>query len=422
MFEQLFRWLLQTGLSDLTAVILARLGGIVIALLVSLLAYLFLRYVVIPFLHVSIIRSKPVWDDLIDQNQVLNRLALLAPAIVIFLMAPLALEGYPQWIAVVNNLVFVYVVVVGILISGALLNALVDIYYETATRQIPLRGFVQVVKIVLIIIGVMMIGSIVLDRTVLVLLGGLGASTAVLLLVFQDAILGLVAGIQLTANKMLVRGDWIELPQHGANGEVLDVALTTVKIQNWDKTITMVPTQSLVTESFRNWRGMQESGGRRIKRSIFIDVNTIRLLDEALLTRLRQIQRLQPYLAQKEQELKVYNAEHGIDDSSIVNGRRLTNIGTFRAYVIAYLQNHPMVNQEMLLMARQLDPTPNGLPLEIYAFCRSTEWLVYESVQADIFDHLFAVLPAFELRAYQNPAGTDFQNLLRRSHQSVTTS
>jgi len=372
-----------------------------------------LRHVVIRFLQRAIIRSKPVWDDLIDQNEVLHRLALLAPAIVVFLLAPLALEGYPQWIAVTNNLVFVYVVVVGILIIGAFLNALVDIYYTTATRQIPLRGFVQVLKIVLIIIGVLMIGSIVLDRAVLVLLGGLGASTAVLMLVFQDAILGLMAGVQLTANKMLVRGDWIELPQHGANGEVLDVALTTVKIQNWDKTITMVPTQALVAESFRNWRGMQESGGRRIKRAIYIDVNTIRLLNEPMLTRLRKVQRLQTYLAQKEQELAQFNAAHGIDDSSIVNGRRLTNIGTFRAYVIAYLQHHPMINQEMLLMVRQLDPTPNGLPLEIYAFCRSTEWLVYEGVQADIFDHLFAVLPEFGLRAYQNPAGTDFQRLLK---------
>lgn len=414
MFELLFRWFVVAGISEGTAVTLARLSGIGIAMLLSLLAYLFFRFAIIPFLHISIIRSKPVWDDLIDQNRVLNRLALLAPAIVVFLLAPIALEGYSQWIAAVNSLILIYVVVVGILISGAFLNALVDIYYATAERQIPLRGFVQVVKIVLIIIGVMMIGSIVLDRTVLVLLGGLGASTAVLLLIFQDAILGLVAGVQLTANKMLVRGDWIELPQHGANGEVLDVALTTVKIQNWDKTITMLPTQALVTESFRNWRGMQESGGRRIKRAIFIDVNTIRLLDEGLLRRLRKIQRLQPYLTQKEAALEAHNAEHGIDDSSIVNGRRLTNVGTFRAYILTYLQNHPLINQDMLLMVRQLDPTPQGLPLEIYAFSCSTEWSIYESVQADIFDHLFAVLPEFELRAFQTPAGRDIQVTLSR--------
>lgn len=419
MFELLFRWLIEMGVADGTAVTLSRYGGIVLSLLAALLAYLFFRIFFLRFLHRSIIRSKPTWDDIFEESHVFNRLALLAPALVLFVIAPLALEGYPSWISAVNNVIFIYVIVVSILVIGASLNAMMDVYYATAKRQIPLRGFVQVIKIGLIISGMLLIGSIMFDQTVLVLLGGLGAGTAVVMFIFQDLLLGLVAGVQLTTNKMLARGDWVELPQHNANGEVLDVALTTVKIQNWDKTITMLPTQALVNESFRNWRGMQESGGRRIKRAIMIDINTIRLLDAEMVANLQQIQALRPYLATKTAELAEYNAAHDIDDSSVVNGRRLTNIGTFRAYVMAYLQSHPQINQEMMVMVRQLDPTPTGLPLEIYAFSSSIEWVIYEGVQADIFDHLFAVLPEFGLCAYQKPAGTDLRPLLAAYSQGV---
>ena len=230
-----------------------------------------------------------------------------------------------------------------------------------------------------------------------------------LILVFKDAILGFVAGIQLTANKMVARGDWIEMPDYGADGDVLDVSLTTVKVQNWDKTVTTIPTYALISNSFKNWRGMQESGGRRIKRSINIDVNTIKFCDEEMLARFGRIQHIAAYIEHKKEELAAYNQEQRADLSSLVNGRRLTNVGTFRAYVAAYLRHHPMVNQDMTFLIRHLAPTEHGLPIEIYVFCSDIVWANYEAVQADIFDHILAIVPQFDLRLFQAPAGSDFR-------------
>jgi len=230
--------------------------------------------------------------------------------------------------------------------------------------------------------------------------------------VFKDAILGFVAGVQLTTNKMVAIGDWVEMPKYNADGDVIEVALTTVKVQNWDKTITTIPTYALITESFRNWRGMKESGGRRIKRAICIDMNTIALCSEEMLQRFSQIQYISEYIAQKKKEVAEYNKERGVDEANRVNGRRLTNIGTFRAYVVAYLRNHPMISQDMTFLVRQLSPNEHGLPIEIYVFCRDQVWANYEAIQADIFDHILAVVPEFDLRVYQSPSGTDFQRLV----------
>jgi miniconductance mechanosensitive channel len=286
------------------------------------------------------------------------------------------------------------------------------IYAATpVAKERPLKGFVQLVQIVVWIFGGVLIISAVLDRSPLLLLSGFGAMTAIVLLVFKDTNLSLVASVQLTAQDMVRVGDWIEMPQFGADGDVVDVQLHTVKVQNWDKTITTIPTHRLITDSFKNWRGMSQSGARRIKRAIYIDVSTIRMQTEDEVEHFTRFALLKGYIKDKEQELADYNAGLVTEVDAEVNRRRLTNIGTFRAYAYNYLKNHPKVHKGMTLIVRQLGPGPEGLPLEIYCFTNTTEWAEYEDIQSDIFDHLLAIVPEFGLRLYQKPAGTDLVNL-----------
>ena len=252
--------------------------------------------------------------------------------------------------------------------------------------------------------------SVLLDRSPVLLLSGLGALTAVLLLIFKDAILGFVAGIHISANRLVRVGDWIEMPTHQADGDVIDISLTTVKVQNWDKTITTIPSYDLVSRPFKNWRGMQDSGGRRIKRAIMIDISTIRFADAAMIESFCGISLIKGYVEDKLAEIDAFNKEHGITDHPR-NGRALTNIGTFRAYCVAYLRAHPKIHDKMTFLVRQLAPTPKGLPLEIYVFTTDTAWVAYEGIQADVFDHLFAILPAFGLAAFQDATGLDLRSL-----------
>ena len=398
-----------SGIDAAISQILAR--GLVIALIIviSVLTNFIVKRPILAFLTNLIARTQTEWDDTFLEKKVLNQLAHLAPAMVIYVMAPLALEGYERAIIVVTNAVQIYMILVGVLVINAFLNAVLDIYrtFDVA-REIPIKGFIQVAKIVIYLVGGIFIVCILMGKTPLVFLSGLGALTAILLLIFRDAILGFVAGIQLITNKMLSRGDWIEMPKYGADGDVMDVALTTVKVQNWDKTITTIPTYALISNSFKNWRGMQESGGRRIKRSVYIDVNTIKLCTEEMLARFSKIQYISEYIERKKEEVKAYNTASHVDETSVVNGRRLSNIGTFRAYVVAYLKNHRMINQDMTFLVRQLAPTDHGLPLEIYVFCKDVVWANYEAIQADIFDHILAVVPEFDLRVFQHPSGSDF--------------
>jgi len=250
-----------------------------------------------------------------------------------------------------------------------------------------------------------------LNRSPTFFLSGLGALTAVLMLIFKDSILGLVAGIQIAANRMLNIGDWLEMPKYGADGDVIDISLTTVKVRNWDKTITTVPTYALISDSFKNWRGMSESGGRRIKRAVNIDMTSIEFLGEEALGRLRRIELLKPYIEQKLADVESHNKELGVDETSPINGRRLTNVGCFRAYLVAYLKHNPMINKEMTFLIRQLAPTELGLPMEIYVFSSDKVWANYEAIQSDIFDHVLAAMPEFGLRVFQNPTGADFSKL-----------
>ncbi len=282
---------------------------------------------------------------------------------------------------------------------------------QPRSKNRPIKGFVQVIKIVVLCGAAIIMISALIDQSPLLLLSGLGAITAVLLLVFKDTILSLVASVQLTTNDMLRVGDWIEMPGMNADGDVIDISLHTVKVQNFDKTITTVPTHRLVSDSYRNWRGMSESGGRRIKRSINIDQNSIRFLSDDEVVDLKKFRILKPYLAAKRDEVAEWNAKELDGDDAPVNARRLTNIGTFRAYVIAYLKWHPRIGDGFTLLVRQLEPGSLGLPIEIYCFTDTTTWGEYEAIQADIFDHLLAILPEFGLRIYQEPSGLDVREV-----------
>jgi miniconductance mechanosensitive channel len=356
-------------------------------------------------------RSKATWDDHLVQQKVLHQLAHLVPAILVYSAFPLVLAGWPDWVVSgMQQVALVYLSVVIVIAINRALNAVLAVYQQTETStRVPLKPIIQVVQGIVVFAAVILVVAMVINRPAAAILGGLGAFAAVLLLVFQQPILGLAAGIQLSANQMVRRGDWITVPKFGADGTVTEISLTTVSVQNWDKTISSVPTHALLTDTFRNWRGMEESGGRRIKRSIHIDMNSVQFMDDEMRARLQKVDFLKDYLAEREREVEEYNQANGIDDSSPANGRRLTNLGSFRAYLVHYLHAHPMVSDSMTFLVRQLDPTPQGLPIEIYVFATEQRWAEYEGIQADIFDHVLAVVPEFGLRVYQQPSGKDLE-------------
>ncbi len=414
MFEIFKNWIINQGLDLFTADILARSLIFVLIILVSLIAFWLTKHFILKGLTAIISRTETQWDDMLLKEKVFNRIAWLAPAVVLYMSISIPFEGYDWFINLINGVVLIYMIAIAVLALDAFLNASLAIYttYEVSDR-IPIKGFIQVFKILIYFTSGIFIFSILLNKTPVYLFSGLGALTAVLMFIFKDAILGFVAGIQLSANRMVANGDWIEMPKYGANGNIVEIALTTVKIQNWDKTITTIPTYALITESFKNWRGMSNSGGRRIKRSISIDVNTIQFCTEDMLNRFSKIQYISNYIEKTKAELQENNKLEQVDNSSLVNGKRMTNIGTFRAYVKAYLMNNPMINQEMTFLVRQLEPTEHGLPIEIYVFSKDQEWANYEDIQANIFDHILAVVPEFDLRIFQDPSGMDFKKLTR---------
>lgn len=412
MLDILRNWIVNQGLDLSAADLLAR--GVIFTLIIilSLIAYLLAKHFILKGLTAIISRTTTQWDDVLLRKKVFNRLAHLAPAIVIYLFIAIPLVDYDWIISLINEVILIYMIVMGILALDAFLNASLAIY-ETydISNKIPIKGFIQVFKIVIYFTSGVFIIAILLDKTPIYLFSSLGALTAVLMFIFKDAILGFVAGIQLTANQMVANGDWIEMPKYGADGDIIEIALTTVKVQNWDKTITTIPTYALITESFKNWRGMSESGGRRIKRSISLDMNTIQFCTEEMLDRFSKIQYISSYIEKQKIDLQTYNQVEQVDDSSLVNGRRMTNVGTFRAYVEAYLKNHPKINHEMTFLVRQLAPTEHGLPIEIYVFSKDKAWANYEGIQANIFDHILAVIPEFDLQVFQDPSGRDFRKL-----------
>ena len=394
---------------------------IAIALLVILsigwIANLVVKKFIVEILRSVAKRTNTKLGEYLLQESFFLRLSHLAPAFVISTLSELVFQNYPVFNGFIAVLVNLYLVVIILWVIDALIDTLYKLYEESRlSTKLPLKGICQAVKIVVNVTGIIFILSILLDKSPLYFFSGLGALTAVLLLVFKDVILGLVAGIQLTANNMVRKGDWVEMPKYGADGDVIDVALTTIKIQNWDKTITTIPAHALVSDAFKNWRGMSESGGRRIKRSIYLDLSSVCFLRESEVLELEKIELLKDYLTGKRSDI----GEEGLDlekhglAAPLLNGRNLTNSGTFRAYCIEYLRAHPSIHQKgMTFLIRQLAPTEKGLPIEIYVFVNDVRWIEYEAIQSDIFDHLIAALPVFNLRAFQLPSDASFAHLAK---------
>ena len=374
----------------------------------------------ISFLASKIIILKPInsWfrktktklDDIFLQSGFFNRLIYLIPLLILY-----NLEGiFSQYSIIIHRILNSIFVLIILICINVLLSAFGDIYDRSRfSRRIHIKGYLQVVKLILFIVGILGIITILTGQSPVYLLSGIGALTAVLMLVFKDTILSFVATIQINSNDLFKIGDWVDAPQFGADGDVVDIALHTVKIQNWDKTITTIPTHKLIDSSFKNWRGMTDSGGRRIKRAIYIDISTIRFWDKELLRRFQQLDLLQDYLESKLKEVDNSNQTVGANLDQMVKGRRFTNIGTFRAYIKAFLKNRSDIHDEMTFLIRQLPPGEKGLPMEIYVFTNDTDWVRYESIQSDIFDHLMAIVSEFDLKVFQNPSGNDFKSIAR---------
>ncbi len=392
--------------------LLPAVGGSLILLLAAVLADLVAKRLLLVVVRMAVTRTRSAWDDALVAHKVFARLAQIVPAIIIYVGIGLV-PDYPDAVEqVVRNVVRAYMILMLVLTVTALMSAANQIYESRPiARDRPIKGFVQLAQIAIYLLGAILVIAALIDRSPVILLSGLGAITAVLLIVFRDTLLSLVASVQLTGQDMIRVGDWLEVPQFGADGDVIDVALYTVTVQNWDKTITKIPTHRLISDSFKNWRGMAESGGRRIKRSINIDFNSIRFLTDTEVQRFTAFVLLKDYIEAKEAELKAYNQALDAPGESGVNLRRLTNIGTFRAYIYNYLKHHPKIHERMTLMVRQLQPGTEGLPIEIYCFSNDTQWAAYEGIQADIFDHVFAIAPEFGLRLYQRPAGADLKEI-----------
>lgn len=384
--------------------------------LICIVANFISKKIVIRIITRIVTNSIVKWGPIILERQVFRKLSHIVPSIIIYSFA----STFPTYQSTIEKLAIAYTIIVGLVFIQSLLNVLNDIYQTFEVSKVkPIKGYIQVLNIIIMILGFILVISNLIGKSPLILLSGIGALSAVLMIVFKDSLLGLVAGIQLTANDMVRVGDWIEMPKYGADGDVVDISLNTVKVQNGDKTITMIPSYALISDSFKNWRGMQSSGSRRIKRSLYIDTSSITFCSKEMIEKLINVHYLSEHIIQKEREITEYNAKNQIDTDNPVNGRALTNIGVFRAYISNYLNNHPGINQDMVIMVRQLEHSEHGLPLEIYAYTNSTEWDIYESVQSDIFDHLFSVASEFGLRIFQNPSGADLRKTIEESSNNA---
>ncbi len=391
---------------------LAKTVTIVAIFALGYITYLLATRLLQPLTHRLALKTRGAWDDKLVNRGFFRRLFMMTPALTVLALAGTWLPPAGTVRPLMQTAAHAWLLATGLGSLYALLDAFSDVYHQRPyANQMPLRGLVQGIKLVCFVVMAIVLLSLLMGKSPTLLVSGLGAMTAVLMLVFKDPILGFVAGVQLAANRMLAVGDWLEMPKHQADGDVIEITLTTVKVRNWDKTITTIPTYALIADSFKNWRGMQETGGRRIMRSLFIDMQSVRFLSEEDIARLRKAQLLATYIERKLAEVERYNRENRIDTSSPVNGRRLTNLGTFRAYLAAYIKSHPGIHPDLIAMVRQLQPTPEGLPLEIYAFTNDIAWVNYETIQADIFDHILAVVPEFGLRVFQIPSGSDMRNI-----------
>lgn len=392
--------------AKLTAVLLTFLAIILVAVVVHWIT----KVIVVKVIHRLVENTKTDWDDYLLKRKVFNSLSHLTSAMVFYYSANFS--QIPEATNFISTFTNIYFVVIFVKVVSGVLKASNDIYLTTpysANRSI--KGYIQLIMILVYFIAAIFIIAFIFNKSPLYFLTGLSAIAAVLLLVFKDTILGFVASIQLSANKMLKPGDWIEMPKHNANGTVIDISLNTVKVQNSDKTIITIPTYSLVADSFQNWSGMEESDGRRIKRSINIDMKSVRFCDDLMLDKFQKFRLIESYVVEKQKEILEHNRKMAVEDELIFNGRRQTNLGVFRKYLEAYLMNKPEINKSMTLMVRQLQPSESGLPIEIYAYSQNKQLIEYESIQSDIFDHILAIIPEFELRVFQSPSGNDIHDI-----------
>ncbi|HIE65948.1 MAG TPA: mechanosensitive ion channel family protein [Nitrospiria bacterium] len=404
-------WLSQGGVPDqyigTTIIVIKIIALLILCWVVNISAKKFVMRLVKTITR----KTKNDWDDIFLDQNVFKNVSQFAPAFLIYFLAPIWFQASEGVIDVIKRVANAYMILVGCWVINAVLNSVLIIYQRfEVSRKKPIKGYLQAVKTLVYFLTALFVISTLMNKSPWGFLSIFGGLTAVILLIFKDMILGLVAGIQLTSNNMVARGDWIEMPKYGADGDIIDMTLTTIMVQNWDKTITTIPMQALINDSFKNWKGMSESEGRRIKRSICVDMNSIKFIDEALLKKLENVEVLKTYLKEKTSDIEAFNKEENVDVSALINGRRLTNVGTFRAYIVNYLRNHPKIHKDMTFLVRHLAPTEHGLPIEIYVFSNDQVWANYEAIQADIFDHVLAALPKFDLRVFQNPTGSDFQN------------
>jgi miniconductance mechanosensitive channel len=383
-----------------------------IIIFTALLVHWLLHRVISRLVKRLTLQGEKIWREVLFEDKLFRRLALTIQSAIVYLQAVLWLRPEALLRSWLQNLSLLFMVLFLLLTAFSLLDAVARIMQRSQRSQdLPLRGVTQALKLMFVVVAVVLMVAIVVDRSPLLIISGLGAMTAVTMLIFKDPILGLVAGIQLSTNDMLRVGDWLDMPSYGADGEVIEIGLTTVKVQNWDKTITSIPTYALISGSFKNWQGMTQSGGRRIKRAVYIDATSVKFLDQEMISRLAKASLLAPYLDEKGRELDSYNQSRNYNMELGINGRRLTNIGTLRAYLTNYLKDNPGIHQEMTLMVRQLATEDKGIPLEIYAFTNTTAWAEYEQILSDIFDHLYAIIGDFDLRIHQSPGSADLRLL-----------
>lgn len=390
----------------------ANLAILIVIILTAVLIHWLLHRVIRGLVKKLTGSNHATWTVVLFEAKLFSRMAFTIQSVIIYLQAVLwlrtdsLLRSFLQILALLSIVLFV------LLSIFALLDAFVHITNKSRrSHDLPVLGFVQALKLLFAVVAIVMMVAVVIDRSPLLIISGLGAMTAVLMLIFKDPILGFVAGIQLSSNDMLRVGDWLEMPAFEADGDVIEIGLTTVKVQNWDKTITNIPTYSLISGSFKNWQGMTRSGGRRIKRAVFLDATSVKFMDQELTDRLNKASLLAPYLDEKSRELETYNQSRNYNMELGINGRRLTNLGTLRAYLTNYLKDNPDIRQDMTLMVRQLAAEDKGIPLEIYAFTNTTAWAEYEQIQNDIFDHLYAIVGDFDLRIHQSPGSADIRLL-----------
>lgn len=415
--ESFNKWLIDSlsawGIPPNTADILHLIILLIIMLVFILIITPLIRSLLLKVLTRWSKKTKTKLDDFLIENKFVWYLTQLIPYIVVATSIPLVFAHYPDWIEPAKRIVGIYGVILFLWIIRALLQSIRDYANTKETfRDKPLNSYVQVIMILLYIMGGLLVFSLLTGKSLWTFITAMGAASAILMLVFKDTILGFVASIQVASNDMVRIGDWIQMDKYGADGDVVEINLNTVKVQNWDKTITTIPTYYLISDSFINWRGMQESGGRRIKRPIHIKISSIRYLTDEEIQKLKKIQLLTDYIDERQAEIKSFNEETGADPDTPVNGRNLTNVGLFRKYIELYAAHRSDINKNMTFMVRQLSPTPNGLPIELYFFADTVQWMKYEGTMSDIFDHLLAAVKYFKLQVFENPASDDLRNIM----------